>query len=503
MQVRELRPVRYESLEDHNFDTLASNIPLAVPFSLTSMSSPTIPLAKLSVRQDKTYPIKLINSTVPLQAIKLSTPNDIRSRSRRVLRISSRLRAYHDHRQASTSPGSSILSPSLKNVTLPPFPPPISASPSELKLRSRGRSPWRPFLFGLNESPTFWLSLYFLLNLSLTLYNKSVLVKFPFPYTLTAMHALCSAVGSSVLLRSNVASLQDMRQSLPLSWKEVTTLILFSTLFTVNIATSNASLGLVTIPFHQAVRATAPLFTMLVSQILLGTRSSRDKLTSLLPVVAGVAFATYGDYYFSYWGLILTFTGTILAALKTVATNMLQSSGSSDSSTYAHVPFTFFFRCLQPRPTLPKLSPLEHLHFLSPLAFVQSLLLAHLTGELKAVYHYTRNHLSYIQQIFLMMNGILAFGLNIASFGANRRVGAVSMSVAANVKQVLTILCAVIMFDLKISPANAIGIILTLVGGGWYTTIELREKKLMDQPFPSSITPISVEMGRELGFRSS
>ena len=47
----------------------------------------------------------------------------------------------------------------------------------------------------------------------------------------------------------------------------------------------------------------------------------------------------------------------------------------------------------------------------------------------------------------------------------------------ANVKQVLTVLCAVMIFNLRISPANAIGIALTLAGGGWYSVVDLREKK--------------------------
>ena len=47
----------------------------------------------------------------------------------------------------------------------------------------------------------------------------------------------------------------------------------------------------------------------------------------------------------------------------------------------------------------------------------------------------------------------------------------------ANVKQVLTILCAVVIFDLTITPTNALGIVLTLVGGALYAAVELKEKK--------------------------
>jgi hypothetical protein len=44
------------------------------------------------------------------------------------------------------------------------------------------------------------------------------------------------------------------------------------------------------------------------------------------------------------------------------------------------------------------------------------------------------------------------------------------------VKQVLTILCAVIIFDLTITRMNALGIGLTLLGGAWYARVEYKEK---------------------------
>lgn len=50
-------------------------------------------------------------------------------------------------------------------------------------------------------------------------------------------------------------------------------------------------------------------------------------------------------------------------------------------------------------------------------------------------------------------------------------------SCAANVKQVLTILCAVTIFDLTITLANGVGIALTLLGGALYAAVELREKE--------------------------
>ena len=46
----------------------------------------------------------------------------------------------------------------------------------------------------------------------------------------------------------------------------------------------------------------------------------------------------------------------------------------------------------------------------------------------------------------------------------------------ANVKQVLTIVLAVFVFNLTITRINALGIAITLLGGAWYAAVEYREK---------------------------
>jgi hypothetical protein len=86
------------------------------------------------------------------------------------------------------------------------------------------------------DSSYMWLGLYFILNLSLTLYNKIILNNFKFPYSLTAIHTLCGSVGCYILYLLGVftpAKLGD---------RENLIMILFSVLYTINIAISNVSL---------------------------------------------------------------------------------------------------------------------------------------------------------------------------------------------------------------------------------------------------------------------
>ncbi|EJD52087.1 TPT-domain-containing protein [Auricularia subglabra TFB-10046 SS5] len=336
---------------------------------------------------------------------------------------------------------------------MPPRSPNVQPSPRVYSAHTPRARRHAAFL----QSQPFWLGLYFVFNLSLTLYNKArarrhagVLVRFPFPWTLTALHAFCGSVGGYMLLEQGyyVPARTTRRDN----W----TLLCFSVLYTVNIAISNVSLQLVTVPFHQVVRASTPLFTIVISIALTGTRLNGQKLLTLLPVIAGVGFATYGDYYFTSWGLFLTLLGTFLASLKTVVTSMLQTPGAGSKGL--------------------KLHPLDLLLRMSPLAFIQCVLFGWYTGELERVRRFGALEMTPGKALALLVNGIIAFGLNVVSFTANKKSGPLTMTVAANVKQVLTILLAVMIFNLHISPINGVGILFTVAGGAWYAAIEYAEQ---------------------------
>lgn len=107
-------------------------------------------------------------------------------------------------------------------------------------LSSGSNSLWRHAVLG--NSQTLWLILYFVFNLLLTLSNKSVLIDFPFPYTLTAFHALFCSIGGC-FLRS-----RGYFTSKPLKFRQELVLVAFSVLYAVNIAVSNVSLNMVTVP---------------------------------------------------------------------------------------------------------------------------------------------------------------------------------------------------------------------------------------------------------------
>ncbi|KAF3929813.1 hypothetical protein AA313_de0203309 [Arthrobotrys entomopaga] len=298
-----------------------------------------------------------------------------------------------------------------------------------------------------------WLAIYFALNLSLTLYNKSVMgskpdrpALFPFPYLLTGLHALCGSIGCLFFYARGAFTFTR------LSEYENIVMLLFSGLYTINIAISNVSLNLVTVPFHQVVRAMTPFFTVIIFVVCFRKTYGYMTYISLIPVVAGVGFATAGDYYFTPLGFFLTLLGAFLAALKTVVTNKVQTGRL-------------------------RLSPLELLARMSPLAFIQTLLYSYYTGEMTRARTWFFTSYDNQKVMILLLNGAIAFALNVISFTANKKTGALTMTVAANVKQILTIVISFAFYDLKVTWLNSIGIILTLIGGAWYAKVELEAKQ--------------------------
>lgn len=170
-----------------------------------------------------------------------------------------------------------------------------------------------------------------------------------------------------------------------------------------------------------------------------------------------MALATAGDYYFTTLGFLLTLLGTLLAAIKTVLTNRIQKNFSTP------------------------LHPLDLLLRMSPLACIQSIILASLVGEpAKLITLIDEMPFSDRVSLFtkLGINGSLAFGLNYISFAANKKTSPLTMTVAANLKQCLSIILGVWVFRLQVGWMNALGIMIALGGGAWYARVEFGIKNM-------------------------
>lgn len=201
------------------------------------------------------------------------------------------------------------------------------------------------------------------------------------------------------------------------------------------------------------MRATTPVFAIAILRVFYANQYSTATYASLIPVIAGVGLASYGDYYFTAMGFTLTLLGVALAAIKTVVTNRIMTGRL-------------------------RLGALELLLRMGPLAASQSLIYSVLTGEFSQFLAYVNaGNLGSTQILAVGGNGALAFALNVASFQSNKLAGALSMTICGNMKQCITIILGALLWDVQINATNATGIALTLGGAAWYSAIQLREKR--------------------------
>lgn len=205
-------------------------------------------------------------------------------------------------------------------------------------------------------------------------------------------------------------------------------------------------------PFHQVVRSTTPVATILIYRFVYNRSYSRDTYISMIPLILGVGLATFGDYYFTAVGFSLTFLGVILAAIKGVATNRLMTGSL-------------------------KLPAMEVLFRMSPLAALQCLLYAAGSGEITKLQASSTGLSTTSFLIGIITNALMAFGLNLVSFQTNKVAGALTISVCGNVKQCLTIFLGIILFNVRIAPLNGLGMLVAMAGAAYYSKVELDRKK--------------------------
>lgn len=129
------------------------------------------------------------------------------------------------------------------------------------------------------------------------------------------------------------------------------------------------------------------------------------------------------------------------------------------------------------------LPPVEFLMRMSPLAALQALACATATGELGGFRALVASgDISLPPSIAsLAGNGFLAFLLNISSFNTNKLAGALTMTVCGNLKQCLTVLIGIFLFNVTVDFLNGSGMAVTMLGAAIYSKAELDNKKRKDQ----------------------
>ncbi|KIW83877.1 hypothetical protein Z517_03123 [Fonsecaea pedrosoi CBS 271.37] len=392
---------------------------------------------------------------------------------------------------------------------------------------------------------SIWL--YFVLNMLVTVTNKQIVSRTACPWLLTASHAFTTFIATGAISRlqkpnsaatSSTSTATSTFVPRPLATcgrleeeeegadddgeadhrhrdregdgtslslrAHLRVLLPFSLLYTLNIALSNLALGLVTLSMHQTIRATAPVITVLVSIVWLGStwrEYPAGVYGAMGLTICGVIIATNAassskvighdraglvidPTRTTTFGFTVTLLSAVLAVLKTVFTNELQRPHRA-SRWGLGLPST---RLVQ---------------YLALYAVNQAVLLASWAGEIQGLTTNVdhgppstltlelggRPHRVAVPWPWLwLLNALAAAMLNLSSFEANKRCGPLTMAIAANMKQVVILLMVICLRDVTEATNSAqdrrarentviVGSLITTVGGIWYAFASARMKR--------------------------
>ena len=118
--------------------------------------------------------------------------------------------------------------------------------------------------------------------------------------------------------------------------------MLHASVFTLGFITLNWALGMMHVSLVMTLRATEPIFTLLLSAFLLKSEQvSWGMAASLMPVIAGAALSSAESSDFRLVGLAISIVCNVMFSLRGILTKRLKASHSVDN-------FNLFFQVNAP-----------------------------------------------------------------------------------------------------------------------------------------------------------
>eukprot|EP01130_Rhizamoeba_saxonica_P016978 TRINITY_DN7989_c0_g1_i1.p1 TRINITY_DN7989_c0_g1~~TRINITY_DN7989_c0_g1_i1.p1 ORF type:complete len:312 (-),score=18.73 TRINITY_DN7989_c0_g1_i1:39-974(-) len=276
----------------------------------------------------------------------------------------------------------------------------------------------------------FW---YFSSSIKNTIVKKILLV-YPHPITTTLTTFLVVACFSWIYIISHGSYKMELamfRRIIPVAFTGI-----LGHIFT------QYSLSRVSVSFTHTVKATGPIFTMIIAYIFLKKSITLPMIGSILPIVIGVSLCTATEISFSWAGFIMAFISTLLFSCQNIITKSLFGK-QGDKYKFLAYYSTFSFLLLFP-----------------VWAVFEAPILLNQENEL-----YTLSSLA-------LLAGFFSFTQSFSSMSILELVTPITYSIANTFKRIFVIGTSILYFGNVVSPLNYLGIAIAIFGVGIYSRIK-------------------------------
>lgn len=226
------------------------------------------------------------------------------------------------------------------------------------------------------------------------------------------------------------------------------------------------SLKNVAVSFAETVKSSAPIFTVIMSRMILGEYTGLLVNLSLVPVMGGLALCTATEMSFNVLGFSAALSTNIMDCLQNVFSKKLLSGDKYRFSA-------------------------AELQFYTSAAAVAMLVPAWVFFMDLPVLGRSGRSLSYTQDVLLLLllDGVLFHLQSVTAYALMGRISPVTFSVASTVKHALSVWLSIIVFGNKITSLSAVGTVLVMAGVLLYNKARQHQREAMQSLASASRTP--------------
>ncbi|CAN1352036.1 Phosphoenolpyruvate/phosphate translocator 2, chloroplastic [Linum perenne] len=283
---------------------------------------------------------------------------------------------------------------------------------------------------------------WYLLNICFNIYNKQVLKVYPFPATVTAFQFGC---GTLMVVTMWALKLYPIPKLTP---SQVAAIIPLALAHTMGNLLTNVSIGKVSVSFTHTVKAMEPFFTVIIAAIFLGEKPTIWVVSSLVPIVGGVAMASMTEASFNWSGFYSAMASNVTNQSRNVLSKKLMVQ--KEETTLDNINLFSVITIISFLLVIPAAIWMEGINFM-PTYF-------------KAAGFFSQNIVFYMKYLLEQTNEKTQVSYMILGM-----VNPVSHAVGNCVKRVVVIGSSIVFFHTPISPINSLGTGMALVGVWLYS----------------------------------